>query len=122
MRQSGILARLEAMPGMKLLDPLGYLDFLKLTSSAAVVLTDSGGIQEETTVLGVPCLTLRENTERPITIDQGTNQLVGVAPDRILSAFESVRKGKLEHRIPDLWDGNAAERIADTMLKWHAGR
>ena len=67
------------------------------------MLTDSGGIQEETTVLGVPCLTLRENTERPITIDQGTNQLVGVAPDRILSAFESVRKGNIEHRIPDLW-------------------
>ncbi len=122
MRQSGILARLEAMPGMRLLDPLGYLDFLKLTSSAAVVLTDSGGIQEETTVLGVPCLTLRENTERPITIDQGTNQLVGVAPDRILGAFESVRKGELEHRVPDLWDGQAAERIADVMLKWHTAR
>jgi UDP-N-acetylglucosamine 2-epimerase (non-hydrolysing) len=108
---------LTAMPGLILTEPLGYLDFMKLLAEARLVLTDSGGIQEETTVLGVPCLTLRNNTERPITIDQGTNHLVGLDPQRILAA---ARKALAEpthtSRIPDLWDGRASARIVDVLL------
>src|SRR5207249_6429398 len=97
-------------------EPLGYLEFLSLMDSARLVLTDSGGIQEETTVLNVPCLTLRENTERPITVEQGTNILVGNHRDRLLAAAEKVLSGKgQEGRIPDLWDGQAAERIAGIL-------
>jgi UDP-N-acetylglucosamine 2-epimerase (non-hydrolysing) len=121
LERSGLLKRLLAMKNVKLCAPLGYLDFLRLMSTAAVVLTDSGGIQEETTVLGVPCLTLRENTERPITIEQGTNQLVGPDPARIIAGYERIRRGELKGRIPDLWDGRAAERIADVLLRWNRG-
>ncbi len=120
LQRHGLLTRIERLPQLRLADPLGYLDFLKLMSHAAVVLTDSGGIQEETTVLGVPCLTLRENTERPITIEQGTNQLVGMDPARILAGYRRIREGRIEHRIPDLWDGRAGERIAEVILRWHA--
>lgn len=122
LERSGQWGRLRAALGMKLVEPLGYLDFLKLMSAAAVVLTDSGGMQEETTVLGVPCLTLRENTERPITLTQGTNQLVGVRPEAILAGYERIRRGQVEHRVPDLWDGNAAERIADVLARWGVAR
>lgn len=95
-----------------LVDPLGYLEFLSLMAEARLVLTDSGGIQEETTALGIPCLTLRENTERPITLTQGTNVLVGSRPDRILEAASKVLHGEnVASRRPDLWDGRAAERI-----------
>ena len=97
---------------LRLIDPAGYLDFVALQAGAAVVLTDSGGVQEETTVLGVPCLTLRENTERPITIDEGTNQLIGRDPARIVAAAEHVLTHGVEPRRPALWDGKAAERIA----------
>jgi UDP-N-acetylglucosamine 2-epimerase (non-hydrolysing) len=108
---------LAAMQGLIVTEPLGYLDFTKLLSEARLVLTDSGGIQEETTVLGVPCLTLRNNTERPITIEQGTNQLVGVDPQRIVSAARKVLSEPLRAgRVPDLWDGRAATRIVDIML------
>ncbi len=117
LERTGLLARLEGMAAVRLTGPLGYLDFLKLMSAAALVLTDSGGIQEETTVLGVPCLTLRENTERPITVDQGTNQLVGMDPGRILAGYERIRAGQIEHRIPHLWDGQAAGRIADVIAR-----
>jgi UDP-N-acetylglucosamine 2-epimerase (non-hydrolysing) len=98
--------------------PLGYLDFLHLTSEARLVLTDSGGIQEETTILQVPCLTLRENTERPVTIDQGSNQLVGTKPEAILEAARAVLsepRGSRPHRVPDLWDGHASVRIVDVL-------
>ena len=88
--QFGLAARVAAQPDLRLVDPVGYLDFLKLMTHARVVLTDSGGIQEETTILGVPCLTLRENTERPITVEQGTNQIVGSDPERIAGLYEQV--------------------------------
>ena len=106
-------------PGVKLIEPLGYRDFLQLWSNARLVLTDSGGLQEETTALGVPCLTLRENTERPITVEQGTNQVVGRQPERIVAAALEVLRGDQNRRprIPDLWDGRAAERIVDALLK-----
>jgi UDP-N-acetylglucosamine 2-epimerase (non-hydrolysing) len=105
-------------PRLKLIPPVGYLDFLCLLNMATLVLTDSGGIQEETTALGVPCLTLRENTERPITISQGTNQLVGTDPRKILTAAEAVLAGKAKPgRIPPLWDGHAAERIVEVLLR-----
>jgi UDP-N-acetylglucosamine 2-epimerase (non-hydrolysing) len=109
--------RLNGLPGLRLLTPLGYLDFLKLMMSARIVLTDSGGIQEETTMLGIPCLTLRENTERPITTEIGSSQLVGTDPERILSAYRSVTSGKWRSsKIPPLWDGRAAERIVDILI------
>ncbi len=122
LERNGLLERLHGLPGLVLTDPLGYLDFLKLMSSAAIVLTDSGGIQEETTVLGIACLTLRENTERPITIEQGTNQLVGTDPQRILAGYQRARSATFAPRIPDLWDGHAAERIADIIVRWHGAR
>jgi UDP-N-acetylglucosamine 2-epimerase (non-hydrolysing) len=98
-------------------DPLGYLDFLHLMSRAAVVITDSGGIQEETTVLGVPCLTVRENTERPATISEGTNCLVGTNPDVMLrSAGQVLRGPRRAGRSPALWDGKAAQRIVAILV------
>jgi UDP-N-acetylglucosamine 2-epimerase (non-hydrolysing) len=98
--------------GIVPLDPLGYLDFLSLNDRARLVLTDSGGIQEETTVLGVPCLTLRENTERPATVDHGSNQVIGVNSDRILAAARSIlQKPARSFPRPPLWDGKAAPRI-----------
>ena len=100
----------------RVVDPLGYLDFLKLMSHARVVLTDSGGIQEETTVLGVPCVTLRENTERPVTIDEGTNRLAGTDPERILAAFDEATHPSGARPAPHLWDGHAAERIAKVLV------
>jgi UDP-N-acetylglucosamine 2-epimerase (non-hydrolysing) len=105
-----------------LIQPLGYLEFMRLMSEARLVLTDSGGIQEETTVLQVPCLTLRENTERPITIEQGTNRLVGVEPAAILNAAnEALREAPRPRRIPALWDGKAAVRILDLLEERLAG-
>jgi len=108
-----------ARSNIRLIDPLGYLDFMRLYSGAAMVLTDSGGLQEETTVLGIPCLTLRENTERPITIDMGTNMLVGTHQEKIELATESVltaKKSAEASKIPPLWDGKAAKRICDELL------
>lgn len=103
---------------LQLLDPLGYLDFLSLMNHAALVLTDSGGIQEETTYLGIPCLTLRENTERPVTIIVGTNQLVDSKRDAIVSATqESLKSKRPQGQVPELWDGRAAERIVQVMLE-----
>jgi UDP-N-acetylglucosamine 2-epimerase (non-hydrolysing) len=98
-----------------LTDPIGYLDFLRLMASARVVLTDSGGIQEETTVLGVPCITLRKNTERPVTVTEGTNRLVGTERDAILAAFATIRDARPSGKVPSLWDGEAADRIAEIM-------
>jgi UDP-N-acetylglucosamine 2-epimerase (non-hydrolysing) len=104
--------------GIVRLDPLGYLDFLALNEHASLVLTDSGGVQEETTFLGVPCLTLRENTERPATVDMGSNQVVGVNPNRILATARSIlAKKHQEYRCPPLWDGKAASRIVPILRK-----
>src|SRR5882724_4440593 len=105
-------------PQLRLVPPVGYLDFLCLLSKSTLVLTDSGGIQEETTALGVPCLTLRENTERPITISEGTNLLVGTDPAKIIAAARDTLAGKGKTgRIPPLWDGQAAKRIVEILLK-----
>jgi UDP-N-acetylglucosamine 2-epimerase (non-hydrolysing) len=103
--------------GLHLMDPLGYIDFIALVADAALVLTDSGGIQEETTVLGVPCLTMRPNTERPITIEHGTNQLVDTDPGRLLALGREALEGRSRGgSIPELWDGRAAERIVKILL------
>ena len=104
--------------GIRCMDPLGYLELLHLNMNAAMVFTDSGGLQEETTVLGVPCITLRENTERPITCEEGTNVIVGNTKDGIVAAAKNVMEGKAPTgRIPDKWDGRAAERIVGILLK-----
>jgi UDP-N-acetylglucosamine 2-epimerase (non-hydrolysing) len=101
-----------SMNGIRTMDPLGYLEFLNLESSATVVLTDSGGLQEETTILGVPCLTLRHNTERPVTITHGTNIMVGPDKARIIDAFRRIMSGDWKPAgPPEYWDGHAAERI-----------
>ena len=104
-------------PGLLLTDPLGYLDFLSLIADARAVLTDSGGIQEETTYLGVPCFTLRDNTERPVTITSGTNTLLGLDPAAIAGIPAALAEsGAVPSQPPPLWDGRAAERIADALL------
>jgi UDP-N-acetylglucosamine 2-epimerase (non-hydrolysing) len=109
--------RTKHHPGLQLIPPIGYLDFLCLLGRSRFVLTDSGGIQEETTALGVPCLTLRENTERPITVTEGTNQLVGRNPAKIVSGAREILAGKTKiGQIPQLWDGHAAERILKILL------
>ena len=101
---------------VSLLEPLGYLEFLSLQKNAAVVVTDSGGIQEETTYLGVPCLTVRENTERPVTVEIGTNILVGRDMTRLEQATNAILEGRAKNgRVPELWDGRAGERVADVL-------
>ncbi|MBN1148295.1 MAG: UDP-N-acetylglucosamine 2-epimerase (non-hydrolyzing) [Anaerolineales bacterium] len=103
--------------GVRFLEPLGYLDFLALTDSAGLVLTDSGGIQEETTYLDVPCLTARPSTERPVTVEMGTNRLVASKQEAILAAIQAVRRGEWGRgKCPPLWDGQTAGRIAEVML------
>jgi UDP-N-acetylglucosamine 2-epimerase (non-hydrolysing) len=119
-------ARLEALgaaavcPGLLLTEPLGYIDFLSLTAHARIILTDSGGLQEESTALGIPCLTLRENTERPVTITHGTNRLVGVRPDAILAGYRDALSTVGEPRRPPLWDGHTAERIVPIFERFLA--
>ncbi len=113
MEEYGLDRHAQSFGGLRIVEPMGYLPFLALLSQARLVLTDSGGIQEESSALGVPCLTLRENTERPITIELGTNLLVGTNPERIRSEAIKVLEGKgKQGRIPDKWDGHTGERIA----------
>ena len=103
---------------IRLIPPLGYLDFLRLMSHARLVLTDSGGIQEETTILGVPCITLRESTERPVTLEQGTNVLVGSSPEKIITEFNRIFQQEQERKnSPKYWDGNAAKRIVGVLAQ-----
>jgi UDP-N-acetylglucosamine 2-epimerase (non-hydrolysing) len=113
---AGLLAALTAGGRIRVIEPLGYLEFLDLMSGARLVLTDSGGIQEETTVLGVPCLTLRANTERPATVEHGTNRVVGTDPAAVLRAAEESLASPPSGRRPGLWDGKAADRVADHAL------
>jgi UDP-N-acetylglucosamine 2-epimerase (non-hydrolysing) len=114
--------RAASARGLQLVDPLGYLDFLALVADARFVLTDSGGIQEETTALGVPCLTLRENTERPVTVEVGTNTLVGTDPAQIVPQSIAVLEGRgKKGRNPELWDGRAAGRIARILVDVRRG-
>lgn len=103
--------------GTRLLDPLGYIDFLALTAGAELVITDSGGVQEETTYLGIPCLTVRPNTERPVTIAEGTNRLVDARADAIVDAARDALSGDRTPGRPALWDGRTAARIADVLLE-----
>ncbi len=118
----GLDARLHAIPGVRITEPLGYNDFVTLLSSAALVATDSGGIQEETTALGVPCLTLREGTERPITVTEGTNVIVGTDPARIRpAAIAALKTGRSEKTPPRGWDGQAATRIVDALVRFRGG-
>jgi len=122
-QKAGLDEMVAGMKNLLLLEPLGYLEFLNLTSHAAVVMTDSGGIQEETTILGVPCMTLRENTERPITITQGTNRLVHTTTEEILAKYQECTRNPLPagHTCPELWDGQAAERIVQIIAERFAG-
>lgn len=116
----GLADRVATATNLRLVDPLGYLDFLRLYSGARLVLTDSGGIQEETTALGIPCLTLRENTERPITITLGTNQLMGTDTENIIAAANAILdapRDATRKTAPPLWDGRTADRILDALLE-----
>jgi UDP-N-acetylglucosamine 2-epimerase (non-hydrolysing) len=101
--------------GVTLTEPLGYIDFLSLTSHAKLILTDSGGLQEESTALGIPCLTLRENTERPVTVTHGTNRVVGTQPANIRAGVQAAMNGAGTARRPPLWDGKTADRIAAVL-------
>lgn len=117
-REFGFDEKLAAAPNLRLIEAQGYLNFLDLMMHAKLMLTDSGGIQEETTCLGVPCLTIRENTERPITITAGTNQLVGTNPQKIVAAAQNIlQTGGKAGQIPELWDGNTAVRIVDILAE-----
>src|SRR5918911_865194 len=112
----GFGERLARAHNLRVVEPLGYLDFLRLYSGAALVLTDSGGLQEETTALGIPCLTLRENTERPVTVELGTNRVVGTDPERIVrEAADALDNPRAE--LPPLWDGQASDRILNALLE-----
>jgi UDP-N-acetylglucosamine 2-epimerase (non-hydrolysing) len=114
---NGIIGQIRG-PAIDVIEPFGYRAMLGLLKSAKCVLTDSGGLQEETTALGIPCLTLRDNTERPITIEIGTNCLVGTEPSRILAAVDEVMAGRWKMgRLPDKWDGRASGRIAAILDK-----
>jgi UDP-N-acetylglucosamine 2-epimerase (non-hydrolysing) len=112
----GLTERIERIPNIVMTGPAGYLDFIALMAGARLILTDSGGLQEESTALGIPCLTLRENTERPVTVTEGTNTIVGNDTQVIIeAAMDVLDTGGKSGRVPDLWDGNTAQRIANLI-------
>lgn len=116
--QFGLSDRAQRNKKLLLTEPIGYLDFLSLLNSSSLVITDSGGIQEETTYLGIPCLTMRENTERPVTVSEGTNQLMGFDYDKVVVEAEKIFRGEFKKgKIPELWDGHSAERIAKIVAE-----
>jgi len=120
----GLAERIKRIEGLLVVDPVGYLDFLQLLSNSCLVLTDSGGIQEETTVLGVSCITLRENTERPITVEMGTNTIAGTDTTKIIAAANRALDNppdKSKLRVPELWDGRTADRILDALIEQSGG-
>ena len=119
MEKFGLADRLDQAKNLIMTEPLGYLEFIQLMSNATAILTDSGGIQEETTYLGVPCLTFRDSTERPITVTLGTNQLLSdLDPKKTYAALQEILAGKVKKgSIPPLWDGKAAERIAAKLAE-----
>jgi UDP-N-acetylglucosamine 2-epimerase (non-hydrolysing) len=109
---------LSSAKNLIITDPIGYLDFMQLMQNARLILTDSGGIQEETTYLGIPCITIRENTERPVTIDLGTNVLVGPHAEGIIEETKKILTGNgKKGQVPELWDGHAAERIVKILAE-----
>lgn len=117
LKKHSFFSSLKNNKNLILTEPLGYLDFLRLMSSSRFVITDSGGIQEETTILGIPCITLRDNTERPVTAEQGTNVIVSTNKDKVIVASMKIMKGaKIKGKVPKLWDGKTAERIVDILL------
>ena len=117
LEQFGLAAKLDKASGIRQLPPAGYLDFLALTSQAKVIVTDSGGLQEESTALGIPCLTTRENTERPVTVDEGTSTLVGNDSQKFSQCLQAVLDGTYKQgRCPTLWDGHASQRIAEMLV------
>src|SRR5262249_24293874 len=117
----GLQEQLDKSPRLKISEPIGYLDMLKLNRHARMVITDSGGLQDEATVLGIPCITLRDNTERPITVEVGCNKVVGNDPDAIQTAvFSALSRNGQNIRTPELWDGKAAERIVDVIAQYHS--
>ena len=113
----GLEDQLKKLDKVIISEPLGYLDFLHLLDKSTFVLTDSGGIQEETTVLGVPCITFRDNTERPVTVDEGTNMLVSTNPKKVLETAHKLTEKKVSPKTPKLWDGKAAERIVRVLME-----
>jgi UDP-N-acetylglucosamine 2-epimerase (non-hydrolysing) len=123
-RTRAALRPLGTDPGgdLRLIDPVGYLEFMSLVGDSAGVLTDSGGVQEETTFLGIPCFTLRDNTERPVTVEMGTNTLLGLSPERIRDIPQLLADDAPARQIPPLWDGHAAERIAGALAAWSDDR
>jgi len=120
LEQLGLSGLLNSIPNLRVTDPIGYLDFMKLQMDATAVLTDSGGVQEETTYFGIPCFTLRENTERPITVSEGTNQLISLTSEAIDHAVSEVLNGKVKRgTIPKYWDGHTAERVVRVFKETH---
>ena len=116
--QFGFSDKFLSMSNLIITEPISYLEFLRLNKTAKLVLTDSGGLQDETTFLGIPCLTIRDNTERPVTVEIGTNVLTGSNPDRILAEFDTIMNGNFKTgRIPYLWDGCTAERVVEQLFK-----
>ena len=115
----GLENRINRNPNFVMKEPLGYLDFVALMKHAKVVITDSGGLQEETTALGIPCITIRENTERPITVEQGTNTIVGNSKEKIIKEWKNILKtGGKKGRIPEMWDGKTAQRTAGEIIEY----